>query len=176
MKISILCSDVQHPVNERSWFIHTLVLHASDLPEQRCWSPHIWSIIQGEEIITVTLLEANDKLDTGDTWKKLRVHVPSTALYHEIKSIIYSTEIKLVDFAVDNYLTIQPNRQGSQKKQIYWPKRHPADSERDVHKSISEQFDLIRVCDPDRYPGFFIKDDKKYKLKIELFEEQRYEN
>ena len=35
-----------------------------------------------------------------------------------------------------------------------------------MSKSIDEQFNLLRVCDNERYPAFFYKDGVKYILKI----------
>jgi methionyl-tRNA formyltransferase len=45
---------------ERKKYKATLVLHASDLPKGRGWSPHIWSILGGGNQITVSLLEASE--------------------------------------------------------------------------------------------------------------------
>ena len=60
----ISCSELVN-AKIRSLFRSTLVLHASNLPEGRGWSPHIWEIINGRNLITVSLLEAEDKVDTG---------------------------------------------------------------------------------------------------------------
>ncbi|MBZ0310752.1 MAG: UDP-glucuronic acid dehydrogenase, partial [Anaerolineae bacterium] len=109
MKISILCTDLGHPIikslqawmddmsskghhvalvfdkadlrggdvlflvscsqmiqdAERKKYKATLVLHASDLPKGRGWSPHIWSILCGANQITVSLLEASEPVDSG---------------------------------------------------------------------------------------------------------------
>jgi len=43
----------------------TLVIHASDLPNGRGWSPHVWQILEGMNEITVSLLEAVDSVDGG---------------------------------------------------------------------------------------------------------------
>ena len=51
-------------------FKETLVLHASDLPKGRGWSPHIWSILGGANQITVCLFEATESLDSGSVWLK----------------------------------------------------------------------------------------------------------
>ena len=55
----------------RHRFKHTLVIHASDLPVGKGWSPHIWEILKGNNKITVSLLEAEDKVDSGNIWKKI---------------------------------------------------------------------------------------------------------
>lgn len=160
----ISCSELVS-AQDRQKFGKTLVIHASDLPRGRGWSPHVWDIVNGKEHITLTLLEAEDKVDSGAIWKKQQVKVPKTALYSEINSIVFEVELELMDFAVKNFGTISPVSQVDTES-TYWPKRTPSDSEIDIEKSISEQFDLIRVCDPERFPAFFYKDGKKFKLKI----------
>ena len=37
----------------------------------------------------------------------------------------------------------------------------------DPDKTIAEQFDLMRVCDPDRYPAYFNYLGYKYVIRIE---------
>ena len=47
-------------------FKHAMVLHASDLPKGRGWSPHIWELLNGADQITVSLLDAAAAVDCGD--------------------------------------------------------------------------------------------------------------
>ena len=70
----------------RSLFNSCLVLHASDLPKGRGWSPHIWSVINGANQITVCLFEAEDKIDSGKIWRKSSFHLDGTELLPEINS------------------------------------------------------------------------------------------
>ena len=51
-------------------------------------------------------------------------------------------------------------------EESFYPRRLPKDSELDINKSIDEQFNLFRIVDNDKYPAFFIKNGKKYVLKI----------
>ena len=161
----ISCSYViskQH----RDKFKKTLTIHASDLPIGRGWSPHIWEIIHGASEITLSLLEAEDKIDSGDIWQKTKVSIPKTALYDEINQLIFDAEINLMNFAISSFNDITPIKQDSTETS-YWPKRSLKDSEIDINKSLSEQFDLIRVCDPYRFPAFFYKDGKKFNITIQ---------
>jgi methionyl-tRNA formyltransferase len=146
----ISCSELISKQN-RAKFKKTLVIHASDLPIGRGWSPHIWEIINGAEQITLSLLEAEDKVDSGDIWTKVKVKVPKAALYNQINVLIFDAELELMDFAVAKFYDIDPRKQFDDSP-TYWPKRTPKDSEIDIQKSISGQFDLIRVCDPERFP------------------------
>lgn len=210
MKISFLCNDPRHPVNdylyawikknnskheielvtqkkdlsggdilfliscteiissqERNAYISCLVLHASDLPKGRGWSPHIWSIIEGKEELTLTLLEASNKVDSGRVWKKLNFQVPKHALWDEINHQIFEKELELIDFAINNFNSVAPKLQDPNIEPTYYPKRTPTDSAIDPLKSIESQFDKIRVCDPDRFPAYIEMYGERYKITLE---------
>ena len=210
MKISFLCNDPRHPVNDylyawikknnskheielvrqkkdlsggdilfliscteiinsqdRMAYINCLVIHASDLPKGRGWSPHIWSILEGKEELTLTLLEANNKIDSGKIWKKLNFQVPKHALWNEINAQLFEKEIELIDFAVGNFKSVSAKSQALDIEPTYYPKRTPNDSEIDPYKSSESQFDKIRVCDPDRFPAYIELYGERYKLILE---------
>jgi methionyl-tRNA formyltransferase len=215
MKITLLCSDVKHPVNAylkawmdtqqgvhevelvqkksdlaggeilflvscseiidakvRDMYLTTLVLHASDLPKGRGWSPHIWEIVRGAEVITLSLLEAEDNLDSGRIWQKLDIPIPKHALWDEINQLLFAAEIELINFAIQNFGTASSAHQKATDIASYYPKRTPEDSRIDVNKSIAEQFDLIRVCDPSRFPAYFEYLGMRYTLKLEKTHDQ----
>lgn len=150
----------------RNLYKACLVIHASDLPEGRGWSPHIWQILEGKDTITVTLLEAEDKVDSGAIWAQKELRLSGHELYDEINSRLFSLEAELMDFALDNFAVIiptsQPDRQPS-----YYPKRTPNDSRIDPHKTFVEQFNMLRVADPARFPAFFDLHGYRYKITIE---------
>ena len=219
MKISILCSSKDHPINE--WLINwlklnrkthvvdllrdkkdlkggdllflvscsqlieasyrclykkTLTIHASDLPRGRGWSPHIWQVLDGETEIAVTLFEAEDKIDSGKIWSKKIVHIPKNALYNEINEILFNAEIFLMDYAVSSFDNVRPVNQSNEITPTYYPKRTPLDSKINPEKSIVDQFDLIRVCDPNRFPAFFELYGSRYKLFVEKVKDETIDN
>ena len=153
--------------SERAAYRASLVLHASDLPIGRGWSPHIWEIIGGAEEVTVSLVEAADEIDSGHIWKKVRVHIPKHALWYEINDALFTVQLELMDFAVEHIETVQPTPQNMTVQPTYYPRRTPTDSRLDPTKSIASQFDIIRVCDPERFPAFFELHGKKYKVILE---------
>lgn len=152
----------------RDRFKHALVIHASDLPEGKGWSPYIWQILEGKNKIAVTLFEAIDKVDAGDIWKKEYFSLDGHELYDEINQKLFEVELKLMDFAIDNADTIKPRPQ-PEFDSPHYPKRTPDDSEIDPNKTISEQFDLMRVCDEKRFPCFFNFRNHRYKIKLSKF-------
>lgn len=166
----ISCTEVL-PVEFMHRYTHVLVIHASDLPKGRGWSPHIWAIIQGQEELTISLLEASEKLDCGDIWHKLILHIPKYFLYKDIIDLVNGAHIDLINYAVENYAAIIPSPQDLRIAPTYLPKRNPDDSEILASESIASQFDLLRVCDKDRFPAFFYLHGKKFKIIIESIDE-----
>ena len=147
----------------RNRFKHSLVIHGSDLPEGRGWSPIVWQIIHGSDKFTVTLFEAVDQVDAGDVWKKQSFTLEGHELYNEINEKLFETELALMDFALKNSTIINPIPQ-PKANSSYFKRRKSEDSELDPQKTIAEQFDLMRVADPNRFPLFFTFRGHKYKI------------
>lgn len=155
----------------RDKYAHTLVLHASDLPRGRGWSPHIWEIIKGNNELVVSLLEAEDRVDSGRVWAKERRIIPDNALWHEINTILFDAELSLMSAVLNNVEVFVPTLQSTDSP-TYHRKRTPRDSEIDVTKSIESQFDLLRVCDPNRFPAYTYCRGRKFLIKLEAAENQ----
>lgn len=210
MRIEVLCTDENHPINPHLFelqlelldehsvsilrsqdqlsfgdilflvscseivergillnFKHSMVLHASDLPKGRGWSPHIWELLHGAEQITVSMLDAADVVDCGDIYRKITVNIPRSALWKEISDLLFTAEIQMMKFAVENFDNLQKFSQNSETEATWYPKRNPKDSEIDPNKPISDQFDLIRVCDHNRFPAHFYHRGEAYKIILE---------
>lgn len=215
MKLTLLCSNEEHPVNkyinnwisensdqhqisliraknelvggdilflisctevieqkDRELFKACLVLHASNLPEGRGWSPHIWSIVDGESEYTLSLIEAEDKVDTGRIWHQKVISVKPDELWDEINDTLFLAEMDMLDFAIQNFNDCQPVEQNNQINPTYYPRRTPEHSLIDPFKSIASQFNAIRVCDPVRFPAFFELHGCIYKLTVEKINEE----
>jgi methionyl-tRNA formyltransferase len=165
----VSCTDIINK-NIRSRFSHCLVLHASDLPKGRGWSPHIWEIVNGNNMITLSLLEAEDKVDSGRIWLKTDVHFDGSELFDEINNKLFTAEVELMQRAVSEYETIIPYEQDSEISPYYYPKRIPEDSRININDSILDQFNLLRVCDSERFPAFFELNGQCYVIKLEKVE------
>jgi methionyl-tRNA formyltransferase len=143
-----------------------LVLHASDLPKDRGWSPHVWAVVNGKNKLTLSLLEAEDKVDTGAIWKKVNITLDGSELYDEINKKLFDAELQLITWACENVDSVVPVLQ-DESATNYLRKRTPEDSEIDISQCLESQFNLLRVCDPERFPAYFYKNGCKYKIKIE---------
>ena len=149
----------------RSKYRYSLVLHASKLPFGRGMSPHVWQILEGASSITVSLLNAEDKIDSGEIWHQNTISLEGTELYDEVDTRLFQAEIFLIEWALKNCDKSIP------KKQVgvgtYYPKRTPEDSKIDPTKPLTEVFDLLRIANPERYPAYFEFRGQTYLLKIE---------
>jgi len=157
---------------EQNKYKATLVLHASDLPKGRGWSPHVWSILRGASQITVCLLEADDLVDSGAIWLKTEFDLEGHELLSEINEKLFAAEAFLMTQAVEQFESIRPIQQSGDPGP-YMPKRSPSDSRLEPTKTIGEQFDLLRVVDSQRYPAFFDYRGKRYLIRIEKAENDR---
>jgi methionyl-tRNA formyltransferase len=154
MLFLISCTEVV-PAELRTRYRHCVVLHASDLPAGRGWSPHIWAILEGARTITVSAINAEDRIDSGNIWAKSSFDVAPHELYDEINASLFDTEIALLDRVIEMVENGDAPHPQPDEEATYYPRRTPRESELDPRLSIAEQFDKIRVSDPDRYPAFF---------------------
>lgn len=156
------------PSDIRNLYSKTLVLHASDLPQGRGWSPHVWQIIEGGKELVVSLIEAEDIVDTGAIWAKEHIELEGTELFDEINDLVFAAEIRLMNRAIDQFSFMTPTPQVGSS--TYYPRRTRQDSRISVELPIQAQFDLLRVADPDRYPAWFEFRGKKFKIRVERFD------
>jgi methionyl-tRNA formyltransferase len=124
----------------------------------------VWQILEGRDTVTVTLLEAEDAVDSGAVWQKMQIHFEGHELCDEIHAALFDAELALMDFAVENLDMIQPMPQTGEGS--HYRRRTPEDSRLDVNRSIAEQFDLLRVADTDRYPAFFDYRGHRYQIQL----------
>ncbi len=162
----VSCSEVVAR-SVRGLYKSTLVIHASDLPKGRGWSPHIWQILEGKNSIIVTLLEAEDKIDTGAIWHQLQLLLQGHELYDEINALLFNVELQLMDYAVENWGQVVPRQQNTKVMSSFYRRRTPDDSEIDPDRSLKEVFNNLRVADNRRFPAFFYLKGKKYVVKLE---------
>ena len=156
----------------RSKYQKVLVLHAGDLPLDRGWSPHIWNIVEGNNTLTLTMLEAEDKVDSGDVWFKAKIQLQGHELFDEINAALFEAELALMSKAVAEFSSVCPLPQDNDITPTYRSKRSPADSQIDPNKSLVEQFGLLRTADPDRFPAFFDHMGCRYKIRLEKMNDE----
>jgi len=145
---------------------HNIVVHASDLPCGKGWSPASWQILEGKNIIPLTLFEAIERVDSGCIYLKDSIQLDGSELINEWQSLMGNKIVEICLDFVDRYPRIISEARNQFGDEYFYPRRHPNDSKLDIEKSITEQFNLLRIVDNEKYPAFFIKDGTKYILKI----------
>ncbi|MBL8210694.1 MAG: hypothetical protein JNK87_08280 [Bryobacterales bacterium] len=161
----ISCNEIiRRDVRDR--FGKVLVIHASDVPHGRGFAPLNWQILEGRNRVTVTLMEAADKVDSGDVWAKHDMYFEGHETFAELFEKLFDTEIALMDFAVANYGSIEPRPQPAEGGS-YYRRRTPDDGLVSVEHRLMDIFDLLRVSDPDRYPVQFQFRGHRYSLTME---------
>lgn len=143
---------------------YNLVVHASDLPKGKGWSPVSWQILEGKNDIPLTLFEAAEKVDSGVIYNKSFIKLRGDELWTEIKDLQGKETNKLILEFIKKYPKITFIPQVGESS--FYKKRHPEDSKLDTNESISSQFNLLRICDNERYPAYFEIDGKRYVIKI----------
>ena len=141
-----------------------IVVHESSLPKGKGWSPLSWQVLEGESEIPVTLFEAHENIDSGQIYLQEFIKLNGTELLEELKNKQGELTNKLIEEYVCSFPTLFGRKQEGESS--FYSRRTQKDSEIDINKSIDEQFNILRVVDNLRYPAYFIKNGKKYLLKI----------
>jgi methionyl-tRNA formyltransferase len=146
---------------------HNLVVHESDLPYGRGWSPLSWQILEGKKTIPITLFEAEALVDRGVIYLQDSMQLHGNELVDELRSKQAIITIELCKKFVMEYPEILNHGKSQKGKSSYFPKRTPTDSKLDPNKTIAEQFNLLRIADNEKYPIFFDWKGCRYLLKVE---------
>lgn len=145
-----------------------LVVHESELPTGKGFAPVAWQIIEGKSEIPVCLIEASKEADSGAIWLKDKITLTGTELYEEWRELQGSTTINLCRKFLQEYSSLAPRKQTGDE--TFFPRRTPKDSQLNIHKSLEEQFNLLRTVDNDHFPAFFEYLGRTYKLEISVYE------
>lgn len=141
-----------------------LVVHESDLPLGKGFSPVQWQILDGKNEITVCLIEASDPVDSGDLLFKSSFNLTGYELYDEIRMQQATATLQ----AITDFLGVYPGltRTKQTGKDSFYPRRSSQDAELDVDKSVREQFNLLRIGNNEEWPSHFYIDGHKYVVKV----------
>lgn len=145
---------------------HNIVIHASDLPKGKGWSPMFWQILEGKNEIPFSMFEASTGIDNGDIYMRKTLYLDGYELNHELRDKQANFIIEMCLDFINNY-EIYKSPLAQQGDESFYPKRTAKDSKLDINKTLKEQFNLLRIVDNDNYPAFFEIDGHKYLLKIE---------
>jgi methionyl-tRNA formyltransferase len=149
---------------------YNLVIHESNLPKGRGFSPLYRQIVEGRTKITFTLFECSKKMDEGKVYLKKIFNFPKNITYKEIKT----RQLKYAKILIEIFSKKLKENKLMPKKQIgkpsYFKKFTSKDSEINIKKSLLSQFDKIRIKDNEKFPGYFFYKKRKFILKLFVFD------
>ena len=148
---------------------HNLVVHESDLPKGRGWSPLSWQILEGAESIPVTLFEAEGEVDSGVIYLQERIKLNGGELVDELRQKQASVTAELCDKFIKLYPDILSTAREQVGSSSFYPKRGPEDSMLDPNLTLVEQFNLLRIVDNEKYPAYFDWQGQRYFVKVEKY-------
>jgi UDP-4-amino-4,6-dideoxy-N-acetyl-beta-L-altrosamine N-acetyltransferase len=154
------------PEEVRQKFKHTLVVHESDLPRGKGWSPLTWQILEGRNRIPVTLFEAAERVDSGPIYAQHWIEFKGNELIDELRTEQAKATNMLCHWFINHYPESTQQARDQIGEESFYRRRRPQDSVLDPNKTIAEQFNLLRVADNERYPAWFTIDDLHFKIKI----------
>ena len=141
-----------------------LVIHSSNLPKGKGFAPLQWQILKNKNKITLCLIEAVEKVDSGPIIMKKILNLKGDELNYEIRSKQADTIVKIINLFLKKYPKVKRINQVG--KSTFYRRRYPNHSQLDLNKSIKDNFNLLRIVNNENYPAYFIYKNNKYFLKI----------
>ena len=141
-----------------------LIVHESNLPNGKGFSPLQWQILKGKNLIIFSLIDLNKDIDSGDIYDQIKLKLNGNELFNEIRAKQAQTTFKLINIFLKKYPLIKKTKQKG--RSTYFRKRTIKDGKLNINKSINAQFNLLRIGNNDKWPSYFIKNGVKYILKI----------
>ena len=142
-----------------------LLIHESDLSNNKGFSPLQWQFLENKKDIFFSLIKADDNLDNGDIILKQKFEFDYLDLYEDIRIKQFFFQKKLVH----KFLKIYPNFKLKKQRgrSTYNRKRTFLDSKIDLNRTIKSQFNQLRIANSKKWPSFFIYNNKIFKIKLE---------
>lgn len=144
---------------------HNIVVHASNLPKGKGFTPAKWQILEGSNRITLTLFEAVEAIDAGPYYIKKDIVFSGYELMDEIHEKLAETINTMCVEYIKNIEKYRPINQVGEE--TFFKRFTEEDDKLDIDKSIRQQFNHFRIADNENHPLWFEIDGHKYNLKIE---------
>ena len=137
---------------------HNIVVHASDLPKGKGFTPLKWQVLEGKNVIPLTLFEAVEDCDAGPYYLKDQIHFEGYEMLREMQDIMARKIIEMCCTFVDNMEKMKP------VESTYYRRFTKEDDLIDVNSTIRDLFLRLRIADFDRFPLVFENEGHKYSL------------
>ena len=144
---------------------HNIVIHASDLPKGKGFSPMQWQILEGKDSITLTLFDAVKELDAGNFYFKEVLYFEGHELLDELQNKMALKINEMAEKFIIYFREMKSNKQTGES--TFYRKRTTIDDRIDPNKSLLELFNHFRIANNEAYPLFFEYKGFKYNVKVE---------
>lgn len=141
-----------------------LVVHESDLPKGRGFSPLTWTILANDNTVPICLLYASNFADSGPVAYRQQLDFRGHELIDEMRE---QQGKATVDICL-KYLRADTPSLGTAQigEATHYDRRRSSDSVIDINLPLVAQFNLLRVVDNDRYPAYFQHNGHDYTLRV----------
>ena len=140
------------------------LIHESNLPKGRGWSPVRYQILENKNRIKCCLISCKDPIDSGDIYETGILKIKKTDLYDEIKFKQYRLTVRLILRLIKKYPNLKSKKQIG--KPTWYKKLSLKSDQLDVNESIISQFNKIRSNNYNKHQNFFYINNKKFFLRI----------
>ena len=131
-----------------------LVVHASNLPRGKGFSPIQWQILKNKKRISFCLFKAEKKLDSGEIYEKHSLLFKGTELYDRIRYMQAKATIQIISSFLKKYPKLVSRKQKGQS--TFYRRRTYKDSKLNINKSIKKLFNQMRIANNQDWPAYFI--------------------
>lgn len=154
-------------VPERFLALHklNLVVHESDLPRGRGFSPMAWQILAGHNDIPVCLFAAVPEADAGPVYLRDTIRLDGTELLPEIRRKQGAATLRLCLRFLEQWPDIEPLAQSGEP--TVYPRRSHQNDRLPTDVPLEHLFDRLRVVDNEYYPAWFECRGKRYTVRID---------
>jgi methionyl-tRNA formyltransferase len=141
-----------------------LIAHPSKLPKNKGFAPLQYQILRNKNKVYMSLIKAAKKVDAGPIYFQNSFLLNGTELSDEIRNIQGIQFLNIIKKFLIKYPNVKSKNQT--EKGNFNKRRYPKDSLLDIHKTIKQQFNHLRINDNELYPSFFYYKGQKYIIKI----------
>ena len=143
-----------------------LVIHESNLPKDKGFSPIQYQILKGKNNLKVSLIIAEIEIDKGPIILKQDLNFNGTELYDEIRKKQAKTTIKIIKDFIKGYPQILKNKIKQKGFGTFNKELSNKNNELNIHQSINKQFNILRIGNNEKWPSHFYRKGIKYIIKI----------
>ena len=121
-----------------------------------------WQILEGSTTIPICLFNTNEEVDAGSVIYRDCIRLGGNETYEEWRRLQGEKTLEMCRRFLDE--PVPPEGTEQRGRPTSYERRSPSDSRLDPNRTIAEQFDLLRVADPDRYPAHFHHRGRRFTL------------